>query len=157
VQVLRRIGWGDIREGLGRVCEQLPYTKNAHELTEEAAVGIAALLIHDLEGGVLQNVLPIGNGGDYLVRVREASAPIQLEVSGVRMDETGSNSRSRLQEKSDQVLTCVRVGFVSVTTFCHGPRAVVHSYLHFVRRGRRSAVRQKPRKKPRGGKKRGKK
>jgi hypothetical protein len=109
-------------------------------LTEEAAVGIAALLIHDLEGGILQSVLQIGSGGDYRLQVREASVPIQLEVSGVRMDETGSESVSRLGKKTNQVLGDARVGFVSVTTFHHGPRAVVHSYLHFVRKkGRKGA------------------
>jgi hypothetical protein len=68
-RIRRRIGWSDVQEGVKRVCEQLPYTKNAQDLTEEAAIGVAALLIHDLEEGVLQTVLPIGSGGDYLVRV----------------------------------------------------------------------------------------
>ncbi len=131
---LRRIGWGDIREGLVDVCEQLPLTKNANDLTEEAAIGIAALLIHDLEGGVLQGVLRIGSGGDYSVRVSEARAPIQLEMSGLREDATGHASRSRLQEKTRQVLTHARVGFVCVTTFSHGSGAIVHSYHHFVKK-----------------------
>jgi hypothetical protein len=109
-QVRRRIGWGNIPEELRRVCEQLPYTKNAHDLTEEAAIGVAALLINDLEGGVLQTVLPIGSGGDYLVRVSGEHRFIQLEVSGLRVDETGSHSGSRLQQKTEQVLTQANVG-----------------------------------------------
>jgi hypothetical protein len=144
-QVLCTLGWGDIWQGLARVCEQLPFTKNAHDLTEEAVVGIAALLIHDLEGGVLQTVLPIGSGGDYLLRISQPSAPIQLEVSGLREDAAGTASRSRLNEKAGQVLTHARVGFVSVTTFSHGSGGVVHSYLHFVKK---SSGRPKGGKKP---------
>lgn len=150
-QVRRYIGWND-QEELKKVCEQLPYTKNAQDITEAAAIGVAALLIHDLEGAVLQNVLPIGNGGDYLVRVCGEHSFIQLEVSGLRKDETGSDSRSRLRQKTDQVLTSVRVGFVSVTTFCHGPHAVVHSFQHFVRARPRDAASRRPKKKPKGGK-----
>jgi hypothetical protein len=150
-QVCRRIGWSN-QEGLRRVCEQFPYTKNAQDLTEEAAIGVAALLIHDLEGGVLQSVLQIGSGGDYLVRVSGEDSFIQLEVSGLRVGETGSTSASRLQQKTDQVLTHARVGLVSVTTFSHGPQAVVHSYQHFVRQQRRRS-----RKKPGAGRKGGKK
>jgi hypothetical protein len=108
------------------------------------------LLIHDLEEGVLQTVLPIGSGGDYLVRVSGKASFIQLEASGVRVDETGSASASRLQQRTEQVLTHARTGFVSVTTFSHGPGAVVHSYQHFVRRGRQ-------RKKPGAGRKGSKK
>ena len=119
------IGQSGIREGLRRVCEQLPYSRNAYDLTEEAAVGIAALLIRDLEGSVRQSVLQIGSGGDYLLQV-EASAPIRLEVSGVLMDETGRDAVARLREKTGQVLERVRVGLVSVTTFRHGPRAGVN-------------------------------
>jgi hypothetical protein len=152
-QVRRRIGWSDIQGGLGRICEQLPYTKNAHDITEEAAVGTAALLIYDLEGGVLQRVLQIGSGGDYLLEVSEINAPIQLEVSGLREDATGHPSRSRLHEKTEQVLTRARVGFVSVTTFAHGSGPVAHSYLHFVRQKSRKSGRLEPRKKPPGGRK----
>jgi hypothetical protein len=131
-QVRREISWAGIQD-LEQVCEQLPYTKNAHDLTEEAAVGVAALLINDLEEAVLQSVLPIGSGGDYLVRVQELSSPIQLEVSGLRDDQAESASRARLREKTGQVLKHARVGFVSVTTFSHGAKGAVHSYLHYVR------------------------
>jgi hypothetical protein len=151
-RVRRRIGWSNEGEGLRRVCEELPITKNDQDLTEEAAVGVAALLIHDLEGGVLQKVLPIGSGGDYLLRVSGMDSFIQLEVSGLREDHTGSASASRLRQKTEQVLTQARVGFVSVTTFSHGPHAVVHGYQHFVRKKRRRS-----RKKPGAGRKGGKK
>jgi hypothetical protein len=129
----RQVGWSGLDAEVARVCEQLPYTKNAHELTSEAAVGMAALLIHDLEGGALQTVLQIGSGGDYLLKIQASSVPIQLEVSGILEDETGGASRSRLTEKAAQVLTHARVGFASVTTFSHGSSKVVHSYLHFTK------------------------
>lgn len=152
-QVRREVGWADVPQYSGALCEQLPLTINAHTLTEKAAIGIAALLIHDLEGGSLQTVLPIGSGGDYLVRVSGDSSFIQLEVSGLREDGTGSASSARLQQKTMQVLTRARVGFVSVTTFCHGSEGIVHSYHHFVKQKSRTKARQKPKKKPRDGKK----
>jgi hypothetical protein len=149
--VRRDVGWAGIPQHSGTVCEQLPLILNAHTLTEQAAVGVALLLLHDLEGGVLQTVLPIGSGGDYLVHVSGEDSVIQLEVSGLREDNTGSASRSRLRQKTDQVLTHAQVGFVSVTTFCHGPGAIVHSYHHFVRQQPRDTGRHKPKK--RGGRK----
>ena len=133
----RSIGWANLQP-FERICEQLPEARNAEEITEAAAVGVAALLIADLERGVLQSVLPIGSGGDYFLRVKEMSSPIQIEVSGLREDERGTASRSRLHEKSEQVLTHARVGFVSVTTFSHGVTAAVHSYLHYVRRQKKA-------------------
>jgi hypothetical protein len=144
-KVQREIGWDNLKR-LERVCEQLPFTKNAHDITEGAAVGVAALLVSDLEGAILQSVLPIGSGGDYHVRVKEAKKPIQIEMSGLREDEAGSASRARLREKTDQVLTCARVGFVSVTTFSHGASKVVHNYLHYVRKQKkaRAGKRKKP-------------
>jgi hypothetical protein len=150
-RVLRDIGWSD-QARRATACEQLSVARNAEDITEAAGIGLAALLIHDIEEGVIQAVLPIGSGGDYLVRVSGQDSFIQLEMSGLRVDETGRKSAARLSEKTDQVLSKARVGFVSVTTFSHGPHAIVHSYLHFVRRAR-----QKPKKKPGDGRKGGKK
>jgi hypothetical protein len=104
-----------------------------------------ALLIHDLEGGVLQEVLQIGSGGDYFVLVKRAKKPIQVEVSGIREDLHGGPSRSRLREKTTQVLTHSKVGYASVTTFSHPAGAIVHSYLHYVRRQRKKKGRMKGR------------
>jgi hypothetical protein len=39
-----------------------------------------------------------------------------------------------LKDKTNQVLTHCKVGFVSVTTFSHSRTAIVHSYLCFVKR-----------------------
>jgi hypothetical protein len=144
--VRRDIGWAGLQCD-GWVRDQLPHSRNADDLTEGAAIGVAALLISDLEKGTLQSVLPIGSGGDYLLRLKEVSCPIQIEMSGLREDETGSASRSRLGTKSDQVLTHARVGFVSVTTFSHGSTAVAHSYLYYVRRQKTKAKPGKRRKK----------
>ena len=130
-RVQRDIGWKDL-DHLGNVCTQLSVTVNAQGLTEHAAVGIMALLIHDLEGAVLQSVLPIGSGGDYLVLIRGARKAVQVEASGVREDATGSASRARLAQKSEQVLTKIKAGYASVTTFSHSAASVVHSYLHYV-------------------------
>jgi hypothetical protein len=133
-QVHRDIGWSGLEDLLDKLCAQLPMTLNAQTLTEQAAVGIMTLLIHDLEGGVLQWVLPIGAGGDYLALPRGARNPIQVEVSGIRDDTSGNASRTRLAQKAAQVLTHSQIGYASVTTFSHSAGAIVHSYLHYVRR-----------------------
>jgi len=39
---------------------------NENDLSEKAAIGVMALLIHELEGVTIQEVLQIGSGGDYL-------------------------------------------------------------------------------------------
>ncbi len=108
-QILRDIGWRD-QERRATACEQLPITRNAEDITETASIGIAALPMHDIEGGDFQTVLPIGSGGDYLVRVSGQDSFIQLEMSGLRVDETGSNAAARLSEKADQVLSKALVG-----------------------------------------------
>jgi hypothetical protein len=112
-------------------------------LTEQAAVAVMALLVHDLEGGIIQRVLQIGSGGDYLVLTRRARKPDQVEVSGVQEDTDGSAAKRRLGEKTDQVLTHCKVGFASVTTFAHSQPPTAHSYLHFVRRTRKKRRRRK--------------
>jgi hypothetical protein len=128
------------------LCVQSRIAVSEHDLTEFAAIGVMALLIHDLEGGVLQNVLPIGSGGDYLVIPREAESPIQVEVSGIQVDLNGADSRSRLSRKSTQVLSHSTVGYASVTTFSHPTGPIVHSYLHYVSRPRTTKKGRKKRK-----------
>lgn len=131
--VHRQIGWEDVPE-LADGCITYPLTWNDQDLTEMAAIAIMALLIDDLEGGVVQRVLPIGSGGDYLVVTRQAQEPDQVEVSGIWQDTDGRTTRRRLAEKADQVLTHCKCGFASVTAFAHPPDSVVQSCLHFVRR-----------------------
>jgi hypothetical protein len=146
VGVNREVGWSGLPASTDLLCVQLPRTVNAHTLTEQAAVGVMALLIHALEGGVLQDVLPIGSGGDYFVISREANRPIQVEVSGIREDLNGAAARSRLSQKSAQVLSHSTVGYASVTTFAHPTGPIVHSYLHYVSRPRTTKKGRKKRK-----------
>jgi hypothetical protein len=127
--VTRVIGWNNLPDRRDK-CTLWPFTFNANDITEAAAIGVMALLIHDLEGAEIQRVLQIGSGGDYLLIV--GSEQIQVECSGIRSDPNGSASRSRLAQKCQQVLSNSRSGFASVTTFSHGPGEDVHSYLHFV-------------------------
>jgi hypothetical protein len=53
----REVGWSGLAH-LDLACEQLSIARNEEYLTEGAAIAVAALLIHDLEEGSLQNVLP---------------------------------------------------------------------------------------------------
>ncbi len=105
------------------------------------------LLIHELEGAVLTDVLPIGSGGDYLVRYSGYSEPVQVEVSGIRVG-TQDEASTRLGKKRRQVRG---VGFVSVTTFQHGQSEAAHSILHFVDPGAEDEDTE--RKRPKGKKK----
>jgi hypothetical protein len=141
-QLQREIGWTGIAD-IETSCDQYRITFNDHDLTEQAAVAVAALLIHDLQGGVIQRVLQIGSGGDYLVRTRRSKKPDQIEMSGIQEDTDGSEAKKRLRKKSEQVLTQCKAGFVSVTTFARSQPPTVHSYLHFVRRRRKKRKRRK--------------
>jgi hypothetical protein len=143
----REVGWSGL--DLEKVCLQISTTLNEQDLTEQAASGVMALLISDLENGVLQTVLQIGSGGDYLIRRKGTSSFIQVEISGIKVDPAGSLSGPRLRQKTEQVLTHRRVGYVSVTTFSYRAGGIVHSYLHYVKRQKRPGGR--PGKK--GGKK----
>jgi hypothetical protein len=105
--------------------------KNQHDLTEEAALCMMFLLIHVLERGQIQEVLAIGESGDYVVLMPDRSQ-LLVEVSGITRDETGDEVRSRARKKREQVLTGSASGFVSVTTFLYKSRSEVHSLLHFV-------------------------
>jgi hypothetical protein len=121
----RELGWAGLPEYLDE-CEQIPIILNEHLITEQAAIGVMLLLIHELEGAILPTVLPIGSGGDYLVSLRGASKPVQVEVSGIKSGSAGQAS-SRLGVKRGQVRGA---GFASVTTFQYGEAEAAHSYLH---------------------------
>ncbi|HYH67257.1 MAG TPA: hypothetical protein VD866_21350, partial [Urbifossiella sp.] len=109
-------------------------TWNVNDTTEMAAVAVMALLVSHLEGGVVERVLQIGSGGDYYVLTASGKDRDQVEVSGVREDADGAETRRRTRKKADQVLSQVRRGFVSVTAFSHPPGAESRSCLHYVRR-----------------------
>jgi len=136
-QFLRDLGWSNLQDNLPNLKKlliQLPVTVNAQELTGQAAIAVMALLVSDLENGVLQTVLPIGSGGDYLVQKQGSHNSKQIEASGIRQAETASVSLSRLNEKKAQVLKHSEDGYASVTTFCcpgNGAETFVHSYLQY--------------------------
>jgi hypothetical protein len=137
----REIGWANLPDHVGD-CERVRIRLNDHDITEQAAIGVMLLLIHELEGCVLTEVLRIGAGGDYLVSLSGHSEPVQVEVSGIK---TGSRSEAstRLGKKPGQVRGA---GFVSVTTFQHDRTGVAHSSLHFVDPGSgdQSTKRERP-------------
>jgi hypothetical protein len=150
VHLQRSISWANLKQAipnLGTLLIQCPIGTNAQDLTEQAAIGVMALLIHDLEGVALRTVLQIGSGGDYVVQFQEGQAVTQVEVSGIRHAETASISEARLAQKREQVLKHSRTGYASVTTFSYPGGPIVHSYLHYVRQPPRKKGRAK-RKKP---------
>jgi hypothetical protein len=126
----REIGWANLPEHVAD-CERIRKRLNENDITEKAAIGIMLLLVHELEGAVLTDVLPLGAGGDYLVRHSGHPEPIQVEVSGIRIGSASQASR-RLGAKCGQIRG---PGFVSVTMFQHGRTGAAHSYLHFVEPG----------------------
>lgn len=143
VRHLRVLGWSEMPKAWDDVLVQWPIGVSPHELTEKAAIAAMALLIHDLAQGEIVRVLSIGSGGDYHIEVAGASGQVQVECSGILIDRTGVESRSRLSKKKVQVLKKCTAGFASVTTFSHTQSEVVHSHLHRVCRESRE---QKPRK-----------
>ena len=106
-------------------CLKARRTSNDHRLTEDAAIVIMALLIHEFEKVIIENVLPIGSGGDYLGKIPGIASTSQVEVSGIR-DDTKATARFRLQEKLNQV----RTGYACVTTFLCRDEENAHSFLH---------------------------
>ncbi|AMV29083.1 hypothetical protein VT84_32105 [Gemmata sp. SH-PL17] len=132
VQETRGVGWNGLVKFAGDLAVQWNVAVPPQDITEQAAIAVMALLIHNLARGEILRVLPIGSGGDYSVQVSGLKRPIQAESSGIRSDPSGSQSRARLGQKKLQVLTVCRAGFAAVTTFAHAPGANVHSYLHYV-------------------------
>lgn len=128
----RVVGWNGLANHAGDLAVQWAITVPPQDITEQAAIAVMALLIHDLAQGEILRVLQIGSGGDYLVRVGGLKRPIQAESSGIRSDSSGSQSLSRLNQKKAQVLTHSRAGFAAVTTFSHPHGGTAHSYLHYV-------------------------
>jgi hypothetical protein len=137
------IGWRGLTEINSEYLATLPYTTPESDLTERAAITVMAAILGACDVGELLGVLPIGSGGDYLLQVKQRKNPIQIEISGICLDDSGSKSRSRLGEKGKQVLTNSVTGFASVTTFSHPPHERVLSYLHYF--SKRSSGRRRTR------------
>jgi hypothetical protein len=135
-EVACTVSWANLNVDLPDWCVRRRNTVCDENLTEWAAIGLMALLIHHLERLTITSVLPKGSGGDYELEVEGSGRAAQIEVSGVREDRTptGSLTRARIAEKQDQILRTQSEGWVSVTTFARGPAGEVWSALHFVRR-----------------------
>lgn len=110
-------------------CVRASVAKNAIDLTEAAAIVLAALTVSGFECGRVAHVSGIGTGGDYVVEVDWRQEPALLEIRGVLLDDTpsGSVTRAKVQEKKGQV----GEGYVSVTAFQHRCSATPHSVLCF--------------------------
>lgn len=111
-------------------CERASISKNAVDLTEAAAIVLAALTVSEFERGRIRHVSGIGTGGDYYVEVDWQVKPALLEIRGILADETptGSVTRAKVQEKRKQVVT----GYVSVTAFRHRHSGTPYTTLCFV-------------------------
>lgn len=148
---VRAIGWSGLPKFSEDYCIRVKYTINERRITEDAAIAIMGLLIHELEGVSIESVLQIGSGGDYLVKLSKNKQLVQVEVSGIREDLAGDKAESRLREKRAQVLQNSDAGYVSVTTFYRAANAGPHSFLHFAERGdRKRSEGRKSKKKGKG-------
>lgn len=134
---IRTIGWSNLPKFSEDYCIRLMYTINERRITEDAAIAVMGLLIHELEGVRIETVLQIGSGGDYLVTLSKNKQWVQVEVSGIREDLAGHKAESRLAEKRTQVLEKSEAGYVSVTTFHRAANGGPHSFLHFAEKGDR--------------------
>ncbi|WP_143393694.1 hypothetical protein [Fimbriiglobus ruber] len=131
-QVTRDIGWSDVPQHTGKNCLLWINTKNERTITEEAAIGVMALLLKDLENATITRVVQIGGGGDYHLTL-QGGGQTQAESSGVHTDPLGYLSSARLVRKAAQVLQNSPDGFACVVAFSHTASSEVHCYLHFVR------------------------
>lgn len=130
-ELTREISWKDVPTALADEAFRWAFTKSSHVITEEAAVCVMALLLHDLENVECLKVLEPGSGGDYLV-VIPGVPPLQAESSGIRVDPKGYESTQRIKEKCAQVLTKCSTGIASVTAFSHSASQDVRCQLRFV-------------------------
>jgi hypothetical protein len=141
-QEVREVSWCDLplysENYLIRVGRSVP----ERSITEGAAIGVMALLIHELEGVILQEVLVIGSGGDYLASFK-GGAPFQVEVSGIRDEGRAGAAADRLKQKLKQVLSKSPQGYASVTTFRRTGDSTAHSYLHYAERPKPEKGRKK--------------
>lgn len=99
------------------------------DITEKAALVVMALLIHDIAGIEIRKVVSDGTGPDYETTGVWSGENTRIEVSGIRENKL-STARTRLHEKTEQLLANYSHGFVSVTTFSMLPDRGLHSFLH---------------------------
>jgi hypothetical protein len=119
------VGWAGHLER--DFCVRASVAKNAIDLTEAAAVVIAALTVSEFERGRVLHVIQTTAKGDYYVEVDWRAKPALLEIRGVLDDDTptGSVTRAKTEEKRQQV----GEGYVSVTAFRHRGSGTPHSIL----------------------------
>ncbi len=132
-ELTREIAWTDVPKAITEEAKKWKKTKNSHDITEEAAIGVMALLLHDLEGAEILEVLQQGSGGDYLLDI-PGVPDMQAESSGIHTDPMGYLSTQRMKEKCEQVLTKCSTGFACVAAFSHSPSQDVRCKLHYVSR-----------------------
>jgi len=141
-ELTRLVSWADLpKEQLDKVLKW-PSTMNAQDITEGAAIGMMALLVHDLEQASINTVLQIGNSGDYLLTI--SGGLIQAECSGIAIDPNGYLLSRRLKDKCDQVLRKDERGFAAVTAFSYSQDKLVRSSLHYCSRQQKKTHRRKP-------------
>jgi hypothetical protein len=138
-----RIAWDDLPQYNQDYLRRLKLCLNEQQITEKAALGIMALLIHEIEKLSIRTVLPIGGGTDYEVACGATGPGVPVEVRGIREAETLRIPRGRLDEKIAQALEKNSEAIISVTTFHVGTEGCAHSFLHRVRRQPRSRRRKK--------------
>ena len=137
VNLTRTVDWSNLGNLAGDACVRYQRTLNDKTLTELAALGMMGLVAHEFERLTIVEVLQIGSGGDYRVRkAAHGSSETQVEVSGIREDlsPTGTEARSRVEAKTDQLLRISPSGIVSVTTFAYSAARKVKSHLFCVKR-----------------------
>ena len=125
----RRIGWSTVSPQTLWEARLFRGSFGERVITEGAAIGVMALLLHHLEGGQITSVLQIGLSADYLIQID--GRPYVTEVSGVRIDANGQETNSRRSKKRTQLFRGHREGYVSVTAFSHGENGGVATYFEF--------------------------
>lgn len=103
-------------------------------LTEDAAIVVSAIVIHELEGAIVTSVLQTGTGSDYHIQLRGGTASV-LEVSGIKNDDTGHRSLARVRAKAEQLLARSEEGYVGVVSFRNPTDVKVTIFLYHVSNG----------------------
>lgn len=129
--VAEEIGWSNVPAHFLASVVKWPLTRNRDDISEEAAIGVMALLLHRLASAEVLSVVQIGSGGDFLIEV-QGQPQMQAESSGIRDDPNGYLSTNRIKGKCAQVLTKSYAGFASVVAFSHPPNQGVCCHLRYV-------------------------
>jgi hypothetical protein len=86
------VGWANLPPEILQSAVIWTETKNEQTITEEGAIGLIALLIHELENAKIKRVVPIDRGGDYYLELQDLTET-QVECSGVKVDMHGNETR----------------------------------------------------------------